>query len=361
MWSSSITPRDSVDSFTPRYRSKSASLAPASSTSYYYVDGYTRAPIPPPRPPPQPTPYKYEYQDYPDALSYQPPAARYDYKQLERTVMLLEQRIAVLEQRDSLSVIKQQPSIRENRIALLIGINYNGTSNKLNGCVLDVIGIAKMLAILGYTQFVFLVDEQIDQSQFTGSVKVDKPTKANILRYLSSMLRDSVQNSRMYLHYSGHGTSVPCYDGSEEDGNNEALCPVDMDRAGMLIDDELHEVIFKNIQANTKLRCVFDCCHSGTSLDLPFTRGVKDKVGIVMKPNSNLEDIIMISGCMDNQTSADTREGGAMTRSVLENINTINGRPIDDVVSVLRQWMKRNRFEQIPCISFNKSNPVFDL
>lgn len=41
------------------------------------------------------------------------------------------------------------------------------------------------------------------------------------------------------LYLAGHGSSVPDTSGDEDDGNDEALVPVDFGEAGLINDDEI--------------------------------------------------------------------------------------------------------------------------
>jgi metacaspase-1 len=73
-----------------------------------------------------------------------------------------------------------------------------------------------------------------------------------------------------------------------------------------------------------RLTAIFDSCHSGSVLDLPFnysTRGVikeslKGNTQQRLRRRKNIEtkgspaDIIMFSGCKDTQSSDDTKEAG---------------------------------------------------
>ncbi len=46
----------------------------------------------------------------------------------------------------------------------------------------------------------------------------------------------------LLLHFSGHGSQKRDTDGDEEDGMDETICPMDYERAGVIVDDELFEV-----------------------------------------------------------------------------------------------------------------------
>ena len=71
----------------------------------------------------------------------------------------------------------------------------------------------------------------------------------------------------------------------------------------------------------------------------------------------------MISGCADNQTSADAfinnRNTGAMTFSFIETINTLGiSVSVKHLVENMRKLLTDHRFEQIPQLS---SGTVIDI
>lgn len=198
--------------------------------------------------------------------------------------------------------------------ALLIGINYNNTNAKLNGCINDILQVKNMLEKqFGYSEFTILTDET-----------PSKPTKTNIIDSINNIISDSQNCSEIYIHYSGHGVSVKDIDGDEDDGFDEALVPLDYVREGFIIDDDLNVMISKT-QCNT--RVVFDCCHSGSALDLYYIIQVKEK-NIVkktekVKKTSPKGNIFLISGCSDSQTSMDSYDSlnrmpmGALTACII--------------------------------------------
>jgi hypothetical protein len=51
---------------------------------------------------------------------------------------------------------------------------------------------------------------------------------------------------------------------------DETICPVDFDRAGMITDDTIFNLIVAPLPSGCRLTAVMDCCHSGTGMDLPL-------------------------------------------------------------------------------------------
>jgi hypothetical protein len=48
------------------------------------------------------------------------------------------------------------------------------------------------------------------------------------------------------------------------------LIPVDFQRAGQIVDDDLYKHLVKQMPAGVNVTVLMDCCHSGTALDLPY-------------------------------------------------------------------------------------------
>lgn len=81
---------------------------------------------------------------------------------------------------------------------------------------------------------------------------------------------------------TGHGGQTKDLDGDEEDGYDEVIYPVDFRQVGHITDDEMHRILVKPLQPGTRLTAIFDSCHSGTALDLPYIYSTQ---GILKEPN----------------------------------------------------------------------------
>ncbi|KAI7888416.1 caspase domain-containing protein [Mucor mucedo] len=208
--------------------------------------------------------------------------------------------------------------------ALLIGINYTGTANELS-------------------------DDQ-EEDKF-------KPTRANILAGMKWLVDDAQPDD------SGHGGRVSDIHSDEDDSFDETIYPLDFDQfegdSGQIKDDDMHDILVRPLPAKCRLTAIFDSCHSGTVLDLPYVYSTKgeikeqnlfkhagqgifsagiayargDKDGAlssimslgkqlfearnisdqVRRKNTSQADVIMFSGCKDDQTSADAQEAGKAT------------------------------------------------
>jgi len=173
---------------------------------------------------------------------------------------------------------------------LLIGINYFGQKGQLRGCVNDVKNMSAYLnQSFGYARedMVLLTDDQQNP--------MSQPTKANILRAMHWLVKDAQPNDSLFFHYSGHGGQTPDLDGDEDDGYDEVIYPSDFRVAGFIVDDEMHRVMVKPLQAGVRLTAIFDSCHSGSALDLPYiysTQGLLKEPDLVKEAGQGLLGVV---------------------------------------------------------------------
>ena len=246
--------------------------------------------------------------------------------------------------------------------ALLIGINYFGSSCELKGCHQDIDDVHQYLKSIGFldSNITVLKDSPTDLQFLQESC----PTRDNILKAMN----DSVAKAHdgvLYIHYSGHGSNLQYKSGDEKDGIDECICPVDCATKDMIFDDELRIVLVNNLRRTVKLRVVFDACHSGSALDLPIRWDGSDHFE---KENNKAlrRDVIFISGCKDPQFSADSsfsgHPNGALTWALLKSLTKIkkatstknklwNTYTWKDLGDAVRLNLKKEGYEQIPQIS----------
>ena len=84
------------------------------------------------------------------------------------------------------------------------------------------------------------------------------------------------------MRYSGHGGQTKDRDGDEPDGYDEVIYPVDFRQVGHITDDEMHRIMVRVLAPGVRLTAIFDSCHSGTALDLPYIYSTQ---GILKQPN----------------------------------------------------------------------------
>ncbi|KAH6916790.1 metacaspase [Coprinopsis sp. MPI-PUGE-AT-0042] len=281
--------------------------------------------------------------------------------------------------------------------ALLVGVNYFGTGGELSGCINDVQNVHQFLTShWDYNEEdvrVLTDDQQDPQSQ---------PTKENIIEAAQWLVEDAQPDDALFFHFSGHGTHVEDTHGDEHDGRDEAICPVDYEEAGVIVDDQLHELLVKPLPVGCRLTVIFDACHSGSALDLPYMYSTEGKIkepnrladagkGLMSAVKSynagdmggvfrsaqtcsklppiriarrmnkrRLQGLAMrMCGCKDEQTSADTVEGGEATGAMsfaLISVLTANPQVSYKQLLVEVRQILRDKYSQKPQLS--SSHPI---
>mmetsp|Transcript_61359 Transcript_61359/g.146165 ORF Transcript_61359/g.146165 Transcript_61359/m.146165 type:complete len:518 (-) Transcript_61359:32-1585(-) len=293
-----------------------------------------------------------------------------------------------------------------NKKALLIGINYVGTDCELGGCINDANNQFRVLT----EQFGF--DEANIRVMTDESPDELKPTAQNIRDSLDWLVDGAEEGDYLFFAYSGHGSQLPAQGGSEPDGRNEILCPLDLQEdwwANSIADDYLYEVFYKRVPDGVRCLCVFDCCHSGTMADLSCTRGAfeypglaesgvdgDDRPGRFLPPppdqeeeiaaaaaeaqdagvaqrdvtypeDANRDLIWTISGCQDDQTSADAfidgQRQGACTWALISCLEE-GGETgpwhfrYERLLEKMRKKLRKGGYSQIPAMACTEE-PLF--
>ena len=225
----------------------------------------------------------------------------------------------------------------EQKKAVLVGLNYTGTSAALQGCINDVNRMKQTLINrFGHRNVKIYTD-------------ADLSVQKNILQVLDELI-DSKEN-KLFFQYSGHGTQVKDQDGDEIDGLDEALYSV---KGTIIRDDDINERV-KKIPAGSTLVMIIDACHSGSMIDLPYQL----ENGKINKLNDKVVNgnVICISGCRDTQVSMDVNDGriayGAMSsalNTVLKNESSTN-LTWKDLVYKMNAELRSNRYAQVPLLS----------
>lgn len=296
------------------------------------------------------------------------------------------------------------------RKALFIGINYVGQKGELRGCVNDVVNIKEF-----FDKHYPLDEKMILTDDPKAEPETDfAPTKKNILAGFRWLIKDAKKGDSLMLHYSGHGGKVKNTDGTEKSGYDQTVIPVDFESAGQIIDDEVHDILCKQLPKGVRLTAIFDCCHSESIMDLPFVYNVNGNLEIVendknaaisklvaagtrafldrknkkalmnfgkevmavgkgalkgskdgrsddakveaAKANTTDADIIMFSGCKDDQTSADAtikgEASGAMSYALIKTLKNHKNQSITytDLLREMREVLE-GKYTQVPQLS----------
>jgi hypothetical protein len=241
-----------------------------------------------------------------------------------------------------------------NKRALLIGINYIGTQYQLNGCIRDAYNMKDKLTSYGFTDFTILSE----QDQII-------PTRTNILTSIENFIKNSSSNDLLFFYFSGHGSYIRDINGDEIDGNDECIISSDLE---YVTDDEIKQIITTYLKSDRTLIGMFDSCHSGTMFDLKYEYDIINTKYIENKKNTQcLGNVLMISGCRDNQTSAEAyingQTQGALTWCFMETLKQTPNITWRELIKNMRQLLLNSRFSQIPQLStdsiFNLDNKIF--
>ncbi len=246
-------------------------------------------------------------------------------------------------------------------LSLHIGLNsvspkhYGGWSGDLLACEADARDMAAIATSRGIKPTVLLTKAA---------------TRAKVLDTLDKAAKTLVAGDYFLLSYSGHGGQVDDVSGDEDDKLDETWCLYD----GQLIDDETY-LALSRFAAGVRILVLTDSCHSGTSvraappipghapigprprqmpaaiarrtyeahqafydkLQRDIARTVAGRAAsadpdavlasLTIAPNSARltgiasafkAQVVLISGCQDNQTSMDGEHNGAFTEQLLK-------------------------------------------
>lgn len=268
--------------------------------------------------------------------------------------------------------------------ALLVGINYLGTPNQLGGCINDVLNVREVLINhYGYDprNILLLTDGKVESSRM-GQSSSYAPTKQTILggcgwlvtgdpadKFNPSRYGDNspVVTGQFYFHYSGHGTRV-----AESSSLHDAICPVDFPSVGMIDDGELSRHLTHRINQDSVLHAVLDACHSANCFDLDWTYvPLPLNLGYTLRKTGNFPPtagkVILLSGCQDDQTSADLittnyqgqrQDQGALTCILLKVLATNNYHlPCGQLLHEVSMGIKPLS-SQVPALTFGQQSDI---
>ncbi|MGE3318884.1 MAG: caspase family protein [Candidatus Berkiella sp.] len=262
---------------------------------------------------------------------------------------------------------------------LIVGINYyNDPLNKLNGCINDMKDYEAQLLKYGVpTENIVRISDDPARNDIY-------PSKANIMAEVAKLQAKIKPGDTVFISYSGHGTNTRDVGKNETDGKAEATYTAD---GKLITDDEFYGKVL-TLPKGAKALVVMDCCHSASMLDL---RNGISKIETKRPDNTNHGYVVMLSGCQDNQTSADylaergvkptlTREfkmgekgqrryRGALTASLMDLIDKQGLKYVLDTalsgsLALMRvmnkklvTWLKKGGFDQVPNMAYEGALP----
>lgn len=256
---------------------------------------------------------------------------------------------------DQVQIIAQ-PQVKPVKRALCIGIDYLGTGSQLAGCQADAKYVRQ-----------WLIDQRGFKSEDITMLldsSLIKPTRQNILSAISTLVAGIKSGDVVYFHFSGHGSQIFDVSGDESDHYDETIIPLDYLTAGIISDDVLRDCLIDILPVGSTLNAVLDCCHSGTGLDLRY-----NLTGEQLIIDNNYKDtnatVHCMSGCRDNQTSADTvidnKVGGACTLTYLQIMNERPNISLLQLSVEMNLRLTKNNYSQRPQITLGRPDKSSDL
>jgi len=248
--------------------------------------------------------------------------------------------------------------------AVLVGINYSSIPGiTLRGCINDVVNMSHTLTdAFDYDiNNITILRDDIQNANLS-------PTRNNILTQLVNLVKQSANLSEIWFHYSGHGSQLRDTNADEADKLDEVIVPVDYQKNGFIVDDEIFNII-KDSKCRTIM--IFDSCHNGSICDLTwmfeYNNGTKS---IAKSINSGKQtanpNMFVFTGCKDTQTSADAysidaqQSVGAFTDTFLYCLR--KNRMNVDIMKLYNDiciTIKSKGFTQTPILSCSSEIPSF--
>jgi len=223
-------------------------------------------------------------------------------------------------------------------IALTVGLNavdpaHYGWDGPLKGCEADARDMAAIATAQGFV---------------VSSLLTQEATREHVQRALRDAAGALTAGDIFLLCYSGHGGQLPDLNGDEDDGQDETWCLYD----GQLVDDEMN-LLLAAFAKGVRVLVTADSCHSGTSVKMAFTEGRSISSGVRASASDGRRldtyrcmpsdvatstylanrdfydpilsgdaqaagatpsaDVMLISGCQDNQYARDGLFNGLFT------------------------------------------------
>lgn len=221
-------------------------------------------------------------------------------------------------------------------LSLHIGLNkvqaaaYGGWSGKLNACEADANDMEALAKSRGFK---------------TKKLLTKAATRDRVLAGIKSAATVLGAGDMFFLTYSGHGGQLPDMNGDEDDNQDETWCLYD----GELVDDDLN-LAFTAFRPAVRVLVLSDSCHSGTAIRAIESKAggtsfdaedqvIRNADGVALRmmppayqlgayyaqkkaydrilgrpaPPAPKASVLLISGCQDDQTSADGAFNGLFT------------------------------------------------
>ncbi|CAE7387312.1 MCA1 [Symbiodinium sp. CCMP2456] len=185
-----------------------------------------------------------------------------------------------------------EPKATGRRKALLIGLNYPGTSAQLRNGINDVERVAAVLGRLGFPEEWML--KLTDDAPRRRAPDV-APTKSNCIAAMQWLTHNAVPGDVLFFHFSGHATQ-------DDAEGSDALCPSDFMDAGFISSEKVHETLMRGLPAHVRLTMLLDCCIPCLCPELPLLYDVEQDRWVVGGSASSSADVVCFSAAGSDMT-----------------------------------------------------------
>lgn len=280
--------------------------------------------------------------------------------------------------------------------ALLVGIDaYSAGINPLKGCVRDVDAVQRLLVdrLEVSRDDVIRLASPHPGASHEADVPSAPATRAALVAALERLGGERVgPDDRVFIYYSGHGTSVAAEAADGAVTRREALVPADVkvDRGcarGLLYDVELNRLLAGVTARTRQVTFVLDCCHSGgATRDVlgatadgeraaridravgPEDAGADDARAVGVDAAGSVGDCLVVTACLADEKAlecADERgqRHGLLTQTLL---GALAATSPDELATVPwgRIWRRvvagvERRNPQHPTLTGSFARPVF--
>ncbi|OLP96648.1 Metacaspase-1 [Symbiodinium microadriaticum] len=185
-----------------------------------------------------------------------------------------------------------EPKATGRRKALLIGLNYPGTSAQLRNGINDVERVAAVLGRLGFPEEWML--KLTDDAPRHGAPEV-APTKSNCIAAMQWLTHNVAPGDVLFFHFSGHATQ-------DDAEGSDALCPSDFMDAGFISSEKVHETLMRGLPAHVRLTMLLDCCIPCLCPELPLLYDLEQDRWVVGSSASSSADVVCFSAAGSEMT-----------------------------------------------------------
>ena len=208
------------------------------------------------------------------------------------------------------------PIVTANPVIHVLLIEADNMRSLGGSCLRDVVNIdyyvnefSKQTQILRSQTLVLSIDNDSKiQSKFTTKNNIIFDKLNNYKSAFEKFTNNVNPNDYVIVLVSGHGYQTTSKTNEETDRLDEYIAY----NGGIILDNELNQLLVSKLSKTKRTFCLGDTCHSGTLFDI----------------NNTVPNVYSLSGCLDNQLSScdigyNAGFGGSLTVQLLDIENAI--------------------------------------